>query len=500
MLKKLIAFLMATTLLFSVAAAAFSDLEAGHWAYDYVEELVANGVINGYSDGTFRPGSNVTRAELAKMVTAQFGPSTPKTYTDVDASQWYYEFVNNSGDYFITQGEFFPTVFATREEVAYAVYKAASLSAKGTAITFTDSAEIYADYQKAVIAASENGIINGYPDGSFGPKKNITRAEVAAIISRTLNLKGSDAAYEEVLTMAKLLEGDYNPTATLSYGELSDAALRMYNNEYTLAYYNLGDVVGKKPFDHPSALSFWLIGRDVLGEDIVTEAKIDTPITVGEAAKVMIHYAQLHDIQKRTISESSLLSGVNRSDKLTQELFAQMAAEIDAQIPILIKVVVTGGKTADQIPTAIRQDVASYPANRGNYQAILEEVPNAVYEAPYAINNGSLTATYDFARELKSFLLGYLNDFCKIAEHNGAKIKIHYYPSLVQSKDNKYTIRVKMEVVSCDAGLALNDIANTKLTRKIKAGDSFFCDINTNEKIPSTAIEAGKLTIEKIYE
>ena len=500
MMKKIIAFLMASMMLFGVALAAdFTDIAADHWAYGYVEELVTNGVINGYTDNTFRPGNNVTRAELAKMITLQFGNAGTKAYSDVAETEWYYSFVTNSGDYFITEGEFFPMVHATREEVAYAIYVAKDLPGGTGETGFTDAQTVYPDYQKAVAAAAENGIINGYPDGTFRPKNNITRAEVAAILSRALNL-GTKTNYEEVLTMAKLLGGTYSANDTISYGALSQAALRMYNNEWTLAYYNLGDVVNKEPFEHEAALSFWIIGRDVLGEGVVTKEKIDTPISVKEAVDVMVYYSERHDYLKRTIDKSLLLNGVDTSKPLTQAVFAQLVTEIDEQIPMLIKVVVNSGKSAQKIPTAIRKDASTYPTNRATYQAILEEVPNAVYESPYPIASGSLKGSYDFAREMMSFLLHPVNQFCQIAEEKGAKINIHYYPSLVQGKDNVFTMRVKLEVVSVNGDLALSDVCNTKLTRKIKAGDSFFCDINTNAKVPSTSLNGGVLTIEKIYE
>ncbi|MBQ1335360.1 MAG: S-layer homology domain-containing protein, partial [Selenomonadaceae bacterium] len=50
------------------AANPFSDVPADHWAYDAVTQLAADGVINGYGDGTFRGDRNITRYEMAQMV------------------------------------------------------------------------------------------------------------------------------------------------------------------------------------------------------------------------------------------------------------------------------------------------------------------------------------------------------------------------------------------------------------------------------------------------
>ena len=99
-----------------------------------------------------------------------------------------------------------------------------------------------------------------------------------------------------------------------------------------------------------------------------------------------------------------------------------------------------------------------------------------------------------------SFLLGPLNQFAQIAQYNGAEIQVSYYPSLVTGKDNVYMIRAKMEILSAKSGLKLNDVCNTKIDRPIQAGDTFFCDINTNVQVPSSSLNGGVLTIDAIYE
>lgn len=501
MLKRIVSFILAAMLLTSLAFAAnFTDFGADHWAYQYVDELVNSGVINGYEDGTYRPEANVTRAELAKLISVQFGGSEEKTYTDVAETDWFYDYVTVSGSYFLAEGEFSPASQATREEVAYAIYVAKNLDVVAENATFTDAADIDASYKAAVAAVFESGVITGYPDGSFRPKNNITRAEVATVLSRAIKLETNESLYLEMATMAKLTDRAYDMNELISYGDLSSAALRMYNNEYELAYYHLGDVTGKKPFEHKNALSFWIIGRDVLGANVVTKEKIDTPILVGEAIDVMVHYSELHDFDQRTVDKTKLLSGVDRNQPLNYFRFAQLITELDQQIPMLIKVVVTGGATADQPTTELRKDMTTYPSNRNRYQAILEEVPNKVYEAAYATGDLSLTGSYDFAREMKSFLLGPINEFCQIAKAKGGEIKIHYYPSLVLGKSNVYTMRVKLEVISAASGATLKDICNTKVDRAIQAGDVFFCDLNTNVPVPSTKLGGEALSIDKIID
>ena len=62
------ALVMGTASVTFAAANPFSDVPAGHWAYDAVTQLAADGVIEGYGDGTFLGNRNITRYEMAQMV------------------------------------------------------------------------------------------------------------------------------------------------------------------------------------------------------------------------------------------------------------------------------------------------------------------------------------------------------------------------------------------------------------------------------------------------
>ncbi|OMF79330.1 S-layer homology domain-containing protein [Paenibacillus glucanolyticus] len=64
----------------------------------------------------------------------------------------------------------------------------------GSELIFTDKAEIGAWAQKAVSQALQLGIIKGYEDGTFGPNRNITRAEMAMMIAKTLKLPNEENA------------------------------------------------------------------------------------------------------------------------------------------------------------------------------------------------------------------------------------------------------------------------------------------------------------------
>ena len=75
----------------------FTDVPVGHTFYDSVRCLACRGIVSGYSDGTFRPNNQVTRGQLAKMVSNAAGfteDPNPQICADVPPTQTFYEWIN----------------------------------------------------------------------------------------------------------------------------------------------------------------------------------------------------------------------------------------------------------------------------------------------------------------------------------------------------------------------------------------------------------------------
>ena len=110
-LRKLLAMIMTLCMIIPVLATGavatdtpFSDI-AGHWAEDTITRWADIGIVNGYPDGTFKPDNDITRAELAKIVTLAFG-LTEKTTTEltgIDPDEWYYNYVLTAADFITLQ-------------------------------------------------------------------------------------------------------------------------------------------------------------------------------------------------------------------------------------------------------------------------------------------------------------------------------------------------------------------------------------------------------------
>lgn len=187
-MKKYIALVLTALLLTVSAYADFSDVTQDYsWAAEDISYLADNGIINGFPDGTFKPNENITNAQTAKIVTLMFGSSEKSaSYTDVAKDSWYYDYVKNSDGYFIRDDKFLPDENSTRQEIVYALYKAAKLKKAENTADFSETVD--AKYREAVESAYENGIIEGYPDGSLRLSNPVTRAEFAVMAMRAKKL------------------------------------------------------------------------------------------------------------------------------------------------------------------------------------------------------------------------------------------------------------------------------------------------------------------------
>nr|WP_245368278.1 Ig-like domain-containing protein [Paenibacillus silagei] len=154
--------------------------------------LQVKAYMTGYADGTFKPGSSITRAEAASIIARTFSQSAVTAgvaYSDVPAGHWAAEAigqVTRSGmmkGY--TDGSFKPNQTITRAEMATLLSRLIT-SSEGQSAGFSDIAGHWA--QAAIERMSQAGMITGYQDGTFRPDQTLTRAEAVTIINRALKI------------------------------------------------------------------------------------------------------------------------------------------------------------------------------------------------------------------------------------------------------------------------------------------------------------------------
>ena len=151
--------------------------------------------IVGYGNGEVRPQNNITRAEVAtiffRLLTDDVrDENLTKTnrYSDVAATSWYNTAVSTLSSMGIItgypDGTFRPNAAITRAEFA-AIAARFDNDGDKTAAKFSDIATHWAKDEISI--PYNNGWITGYPDGTFGPQRDITRAEAMTLVNRVLN-------------------------------------------------------------------------------------------------------------------------------------------------------------------------------------------------------------------------------------------------------------------------------------------------------------------------
>ena len=184
-------------------APAFTDI-AGHWGESAIREAAARKLVTGYPDGTFRPNSEVTRAEFLVMLARALGwevktPTKELPFADADRiGPWAAGAVEAALDRGVVggypDGAFRPDAPVTRAEMAAMIARAlgfADMAGGPDALTpFADDADIPAWAKGAVESLRQLGLLQGRADGRFAPDAPLTRAEAAAVLLRWLEIRG----------------------------------------------------------------------------------------------------------------------------------------------------------------------------------------------------------------------------------------------------------------------------------------------------------------------
>ena len=173
----------------------FTDIAAGAWCYDAVRYVYENGLMNGTTASTFTPNAATTRGMIVAILYRLEGSPSAGTaaFRDVNASAYYASavawasangIVNGYAD-----GTFRPNAPITREQMAaflfrYAAYKGQDVSRRADLGAFTDAGQIASYAVEAIQWANAQGLVNGTSATTLAPKGNATRAQAAAILAR----------------------------------------------------------------------------------------------------------------------------------------------------------------------------------------------------------------------------------------------------------------------------------------------------------------------------
>ncbi|WP_426333410.1 S-layer homology domain-containing protein [Paenibacillus silvae] len=268
----------------NAAAPSFKDVPASHWAKASIDAAVSKGYFKGYSDGTFKPGATVTRAEFAALL-SRVSKATPEleqanVFRDL-TGHWSEGEVNravslgflNASDY---PNGFKPSTALTREEMAK--WLSSGLAAQNEdfkqALKDTDTENMLvpvAEFYKGGLKKSAypyvsvvlgTGLMAGYPDGTFGPGKTTTRAEAAVILSRYQQVQESKAdSYRDLNEMREV---------GLTGTNLTSATPFVYSKYENANYLNRFDLITEKPFSLRNNLGEMIIHRMIVADALTS--------------------------------------------------------------------------------------------------------------------------------------------------------------------------------------------------------------------------------------
>ncbi len=181
----------------------FTDMpEIGNWAHAGIDFVVEKGLFNGMSKDTFAPDKTMTRAMLVTVLWRSAGEPEAETadFTDVPGDQWYSEAVAWAAEQGVvtgyTDGTFRPDHQITREQLATILYRFTKLTEmdpadRGDLDVFPDREDVQSYAEEALQWAVGKGLVNGIYDSHteqtyLRPRGSATRAQVATILMRFL--------------------------------------------------------------------------------------------------------------------------------------------------------------------------------------------------------------------------------------------------------------------------------------------------------------------------
>ena len=189
---RVVVFLLSVGLLLGMCTATEDGYDyPDDWSREALIFAVENGVLRGDSDKQLHPEQNITRAEMAAMLVRLLGAAETadlSAYADVAPDAWYVGELSAAVACGIFTGmsanEMQPDRAITREQAVVVLCRAFGIASENTEAwsRFIDGAQISPYARDSVSAMADLELMSGYSDGSFGPKRSITRAETAQLI------------------------------------------------------------------------------------------------------------------------------------------------------------------------------------------------------------------------------------------------------------------------------------------------------------------------------
>lgn len=176
----------------SCPMSGYTDLNMGEWYHDGIHYCLDEGLMDGVDTGTFAPNATTSRAMIVTILWRLQGSpeaEAEETFTDVAPGDWYADAIAWAAAEGVAEGyedgSFRPNDAITREQLAAMLWRyAARPESEGGLSAFADGAEVSVWAQQAMSWAVSLGLINGVDSDRLDPKGQATRAQTATILMR----------------------------------------------------------------------------------------------------------------------------------------------------------------------------------------------------------------------------------------------------------------------------------------------------------------------------
>jgi hypothetical protein len=241
----------------SFAQATYSDVSESDWFYSNLMNLTNRAIIDGYTDGTFKPDNTLLLDQFIKLLV-----TTEDTSLTLDSNYWAYHYIDYAFNHGILNSTYSSEITLSNYGKEISRYEATYLLSLMLSdsenydyvgnLPFTDLADATSDQLEALYKCYSLGLISGYPDGEFKGTATLSRAEATALISRLLfpqqrdipiNMLDSEekddliASYsfdtlkERTNLYSKILIGTEDITYTSSLGKYTLASLDLLSGQ-----------------------------------------------------------------------------------------------------------------------------------------------------------------------------------------------------------------------------------------------------------------------------
>jgi len=524
-LSLLLAFVLVLSTFTIVVSAdkSFNDLPEDHWSYANIQALVNDGTINGYQDGSFRPNAGVTRAEFVKMI-GKTDKAFETPFDDI-SGHWAYDYIMYS-DMDVEGTSFRPDAPMTRDDIVALLWKRAGSPVAYAPGIITNQSE----YPNAAAWAYAYGIMNGDDGVTMRYNDGVTRAEAAALICRSRNVdESSKKEFDEIVDERLLKEvyesfpflGEYDPNRTFTNGELTFFTLQLLYDTSSPIY---DEFYVDFDIERPYGLAFTAICNSFWGDEKKTYEYYDAKANNLNAVALITFaignksftpildkvdgelYADVTTIEEGYMEQCVSAAHANgiRIDN-TDNIYPERELTGKNIALILLQCDMLGGFNTCYanslgvefpVDTRLRTQINTYPKKADNFQLILDEVPNTVYEAEFVDVDGKVSNklpkdSFMFARDFADIFAFSIDDYTYKLYNDGVDAIITYYPSLVCETDKGYAMKVKVLVNSVEEGKKFDDVFPNIIAGEkpeLKKGLTFYTTIATAAKYDGASI------------